>query len=81
MDDNKWCPVSWWGGGGCGGGSDLNVCPRRLEGITAACPGGMEQNTSLCRGTFTSLSRVEGGGGGGGGKCSQSLSSIIGVYI
>ena len=31
-------------------GGHLNACPGRLEGITEACPGGMEQNTSVSRG-------------------------------
>ena len=57
MDDNKWCR-GWVGGGDreyVPGNGHLNACPGRLYGITEVCPGRMEQNTSLSRGTFTSL--------------------------
>ena len=46
------------------GVQDLNACPGRLEGIlnrSLSRGRSMEQNTSLSRGTFTSLSKVGAG--------------------
>ena len=67
------------------GGGHLNACPRGLESIIEACPGGSGTTRKMVPGQNGSLSRghlqvcpQEGGGGGGGGGL-QLLSSV-GVY-
>ena len=52
--------------------------PGGLEGITEACLGGKEQNTSVSRGGI--YKSVPGGGGGEGGVCNYCHPYAIGVY-
>ena len=57
----------------------LKACPRGLEGIIDACPGGRNK-IEACTGTFTSLSGGGGGGGEGVSRYNISLSRVAFIY-